>query len=123
MPFGLIKPCTGAIPVLNEVMSAARGATYAFSGVTRHVNDSVSRTFSCYVFLYGEVYLFVCIQSSKVGNEWKEHLSAQASTGLLYFFSHLFSLRSWGLRTLKLALDVELASAMVLELVCHDMYV
>ncbi|EXC02071.1 hypothetical protein L484_024036 [Morus notabilis] len=33
----------GAIPVLNEVMSAARGATYAFSGVTRHVNDSFKK--------------------------------------------------------------------------------
>ena len=41
----LVKPCIiGAIPVLNEVMSAARGATYAFSGVTGHVNNSVSQT-------------------------------------------------------------------------------
>ncbi|XP_030502236.2 uncharacterized protein LOC115717411 isoform X1 [Cannabis sativa] len=33
----------GSIPVLNEVMSAARGATYAFSGATRHVNDSFKK--------------------------------------------------------------------------------
>ncbi|PON64610.1 hypothetical protein PanWU01x14_123220 [Parasponia andersonii] len=33
----------GAIPVLNEVMSAARGATYTFSGVTRHVNNSFKK--------------------------------------------------------------------------------
>ncbi|KAL5551365.1 hypothetical protein UlMin_001541 [Ulmus minor] len=33
----------GAIPVLNEVMSAARGATSAFSGVTRHVNGSLKK--------------------------------------------------------------------------------
>ncbi|GAB4858093.1 hypothetical protein Ancab_015995 [Ancistrocladus abbreviatus] len=26
----------GAIPVLNQVMSAASGATYAFSGIGRH---------------------------------------------------------------------------------------
>ncbi|XP_062073888.1 uncharacterized protein LOC133778079 isoform X2 [Humulus lupulus] len=35
------KKCS--IPVLNEVMSAARGATYAFSGATRHVNDSFKK--------------------------------------------------------------------------------
>lgn len=31
----------GAIPVLNQVMGATRGATDAFSGVGRHVNNSV----------------------------------------------------------------------------------
>lgn len=31
----------GAIPMLNQVMSATRGATDAFSGVSRHVNDSL----------------------------------------------------------------------------------
>lgn len=37
-------PCmyVGAIPVLDQVMSATRGATTAFSGVTRHLNTSVS---------------------------------------------------------------------------------
>jgi hypothetical protein len=35
----------GAIPMLNQVMSATRGATDAFSGVSRHVNTSVSNTF------------------------------------------------------------------------------
>lgn len=33
----------GAIPVVNQVMGATSGATYALSGVTRHVNDGVSR--------------------------------------------------------------------------------
>ncbi|GAB2300812.1 hypothetical protein Dimus_034845 [Dionaea muscipula] len=33
----------GAIPVLNQVMSAASGATYAFSGVGRHVNQSLKK--------------------------------------------------------------------------------
>lgn len=33
--------CVGAVPMLNQVMSATRGATDAFSGVTRHVNTSV----------------------------------------------------------------------------------
>ncbi|PQQ05452.1 putative serine/threonine-protein kinase [Prunus yedoensis var. nudiflora] len=31
----------GAIPVLNQVMGATRGATDALSGVSRHVNNSV----------------------------------------------------------------------------------
>ncbi|KAL7160558.1 hypothetical protein ABFS83_01G104400 [Erythranthe nasuta] len=31
----------GAIPVLNQVMSATRGATDAFSGVQRHINTSL----------------------------------------------------------------------------------
>lgn len=31
----------GALPVLGQVMSATRGATDAFSGVQRHVNNSV----------------------------------------------------------------------------------
>ncbi|XP_022159479.1 uncharacterized protein LOC111025882 [Momordica charantia] len=29
----------GAIPIVNEVMSATRGATDAFSGITRHLNN------------------------------------------------------------------------------------
>ncbi|XP_042000977.1 uncharacterized protein LOC121750504 isoform X2 [Salvia splendens] len=33
----------GAIPVLGQVMSAARGATDAFSGVQRHVNNSLKK--------------------------------------------------------------------------------
>ncbi|XP_027361924.1 uncharacterized protein LOC113869675 isoform X2 [Abrus precatorius] len=33
----------GAIPVLNQVMSATRGATDAFSGVSRHVNTSLRK--------------------------------------------------------------------------------
>lgn len=33
----------GALPMLNQVMSATRGATDAFSGVSRHVNDSLRR--------------------------------------------------------------------------------
>ncbi|KAI4372422.1 hypothetical protein MLD38_010656 [Melastoma candidum] len=33
----------GAIPVVNQMLSATRGATDAFSGVTRHVNDSLKR--------------------------------------------------------------------------------
>ncbi|KAA8522175.1 hypothetical protein F0562_012848 [Nyssa sinensis] len=33
----------GAIPVLNQVMSATRGATDMFSGVGRHVNDSLRK--------------------------------------------------------------------------------
>uniref|UniRef100_A0A5B7B4P3 Uncharacterized protein n=1 Tax=Davidia involucrata TaxID=16924 RepID=A0A5B7B4P3_DAVIN len=33
----------GAIPVLNQVMGATRGATDAFSGVGRHVNDSLRK--------------------------------------------------------------------------------
>ncbi|CAL0314325.1 unnamed protein product [Lupinus luteus] len=33
----------GAIPMLNQVMSAASGATHAFSGVTRHVNTSLRK--------------------------------------------------------------------------------
>ncbi|KAI8534626.1 hypothetical protein RHMOL_Rhmol10G0105000 [Rhododendron molle] len=33
----------GAIPVLNQVMGATRGATDVFSGVGRHVNDSLRK--------------------------------------------------------------------------------
>ncbi|KAL9275009.1 hypothetical protein AKJ16_DCAP22012 [Drosera capensis] len=33
----------GAIPVLNQVMSAASGATHVFSGVGRHVNQSLKK--------------------------------------------------------------------------------
>lgn len=33
----------GAIPVLGQVMTAARGATDAFSGVQRHVNNSLKK--------------------------------------------------------------------------------
>ncbi|XP_027083297.1 uncharacterized protein [Coffea arabica] len=33
----------GAIPMLNQVMGAARGATDAFSGVGRHVNSSLRK--------------------------------------------------------------------------------
>jgi hypothetical protein len=33
----------GAIPALQQVMVATRGATDIFSGVGRHVNTSVSR--------------------------------------------------------------------------------
>ncbi|XP_056689188.1 uncharacterized protein [Spinacia oleracea] len=35
------KPC--AIPMLNQVMSAASGATHAFSGIGRHVNQSLKK--------------------------------------------------------------------------------
>ncbi|RVW50752.1 hypothetical protein CK203_076839 [Vitis vinifera] len=46
------NPCTvrlnlicisGAIPVVNQVMGATRGATDAFSGVGRHVNDALRK--------------------------------------------------------------------------------
>ena len=40
MKFTFIFP--GAIPGMNELMSATRGATDAFSGITRHLNNSVS---------------------------------------------------------------------------------
>lgn len=33
----------GAVPVLNQVMGATRGATDAFSGVSRHVTDSLRK--------------------------------------------------------------------------------
>ncbi|CBI29523.3 unnamed protein product, partial [Vitis vinifera] len=33
----------GAIPVVNQVMGATRGATDAFSGVGRHVNDALRK--------------------------------------------------------------------------------
>ena len=33
----------GAIPMVNQVMSATRGATDAFSGVSTHVNNAVSQ--------------------------------------------------------------------------------
>ncbi|XP_057518611.1 uncharacterized protein LOC130799510 isoform X1 [Amaranthus tricolor] len=33
----------GAIPMLNQVMTAASGATYAFSGIQRHVNNSLKK--------------------------------------------------------------------------------
>uniref|UniRef100_A0A1S3CPX8 Uncharacterized protein n=2 Tax=Cucumis melo TaxID=3656 RepID=A0A1S3CPX8_CUCME len=33
----------GAIPVMNELMSATRGATDAFSGITRHLNNSLRK--------------------------------------------------------------------------------
>lgn len=33
--------------MLNQVMSAASGATQAFSGIQRHVNNSV-----CYIFFF-----------------------------------------------------------------------
>ncbi|KAF8032707.1 hypothetical protein BT93_D1587 [Corymbia citriodora subsp. variegata] len=33
----------GAIPVVNQVMSATSGATHALSGVTRHVNDGLRK--------------------------------------------------------------------------------
>ncbi|XP_030524786.1 uncharacterized protein LOC115736988 isoform X3 [Rhodamnia argentea] len=33
----------GAIPVVNQVMSATSGATYALSGVTRHINDGLRK--------------------------------------------------------------------------------
>ncbi|CAK9309406.1 unnamed protein product [Citrullus colocynthis] len=33
----------GAIPVMSEVMSATRGATDAFSGITRHLNNSLRK--------------------------------------------------------------------------------
>jgi hypothetical protein len=41
----------GAVPMLNQVTSATRGATDAFSGVSRHVNDSVSQMLFFY-FLF-----------------------------------------------------------------------
>lgn len=34
---------SGALPMLGQVMSATRGATDAFSGVSRHVNESVNQ--------------------------------------------------------------------------------
>lgn len=33
---------SGTIPMLGQVMSATRGATNAFSGVSKHVNGAVS---------------------------------------------------------------------------------
>ncbi|KAG7011490.1 hypothetical protein SDJN02_26396, partial [Cucurbita argyrosperma subsp. argyrosperma] len=33
----------GAIPVVNDVMSATRGATDAFSGISRHLNNSLRK--------------------------------------------------------------------------------
>ena len=36
----------GAIPMMGQVMSATRGATDAFSGVSRHVNGAVSQRYS-----------------------------------------------------------------------------
>lgn len=93
----------GAIPVMNEVMSATRGATDAFSGITRHLNNSVS--FIHVFFLYT-----LCILCS---------LFAIWNFGPLKFsqFSHVSS-GNWELRTSKLALGVELVLAMVLVLVC-----
>lgn len=38
---------SGSIPMVGEVMSAARGATSAFSGATHHVNDAVQLTNLC----------------------------------------------------------------------------
>ncbi|XP_031398739.1 uncharacterized protein LOC116209277 isoform X2 [Punica granatum] len=38
------EPCNrSAIPVVNQVMSATRGATDAFSGVTAHVNNALKK--------------------------------------------------------------------------------
>lgn len=40
----LNKLClSGAIPVVNQVMSATSGATGILSGVARHVNDSLRK--------------------------------------------------------------------------------
>lgn len=41
--FFFLNYLPGAVPMLNQVTSATRGATDAFSGVSRHVNDSVSQ--------------------------------------------------------------------------------
>lgn len=52
----------GAIPVLSEVMVATRGATDAFSGVQRHVNNTVCVTnigSSLYVLIITVLYSFV----------------------------------------------------------------
>lgn len=38
---------SGSIPLVGEVMSAARGATNAFSGATHHVNDAVQSIQTC----------------------------------------------------------------------------
>ncbi|KAL0395206.1 UNVERIFIED_CONTAM: hypothetical protein Slati_4486800 [Sesamum latifolium] len=40
---GQVRDSYGAIPVLNQVMIATRGATDAFSGVQRHVNSSLRK--------------------------------------------------------------------------------
>lgn len=59
---------SGAIPMLNQVMSAARGATDTFSGVGRHVNSSVR---SCLVWL-------LCVLSWYVyGCNWQFCISVQ----------------------------------------------
>lgn len=43
----LNKLClSGAIPVVNQVMSATSGATGILSGVARHVNDSVNQNYA-----------------------------------------------------------------------------
>lgn len=41
----------GAIPVLSQVMTATRGATDAFSGVQRHVNNSVCVSGMCFYYV------------------------------------------------------------------------
>ncbi|XP_050230546.1 uncharacterized protein LOC126679539 isoform X2 [Mercurialis annua] len=44
MNFGeFFKPKNGALPMVGQVMSATRGATDAFSGASRHVNDALRK--------------------------------------------------------------------------------
>lgn len=90
---------------MNEVMSATRGATDAFSGISRHLNNSVSLI----LVLFIKVFKIIILCS----------LFAIRNFGPLKFsqFSHASS-GHWELRTSKLALDVELVLAMVLVLVC-----
>lgn len=48
----------GALPMLGQVTSAARGATDVFSGLGRHVNHSVTNLPFPFLFLVSYIYYY-----------------------------------------------------------------
>lgn len=48
--------------MVSQVMSATRGATDAFSGVSRHVNTAVSKLYQAFlIFIIVHLGIFLCL--------------------------------------------------------------
>lgn len=87
--------------MLDQVMSATKGATDAFSGVGNQVNTSVRQNLKYAVITM----LLAPSFSVAFGETSVSHI--------------LYSLERWEVRVFRAWLDMELVLLMALDLVCH----
>ena len=96
----------GGIPMLDQVMSATKGATDAFSGVGNLVWQNSSSSWLFWVCCHYHVAPFFFSFFSIA-------LSGKSVSHILY------SLRRWDLQLFPAWLDMELVLVMAMDLVCH----